>query len=514
MKKTLSPFAQTILATVVSIAIIEVLSFGVFVFPSARNIIFVLIAAFAILLSLFAPRLLVYILWAELLIGSKGYLFSTIINGQSISLRLVLFGLMMALFLVDILRYKKTLHLPPKMFPLVCVFALILLLASVNGLRHGYALTDVFLDMNGYLYLGLLFPFLLYLHTPQHFRELLGVTIGAGIMVFLKSAFLLLVFSHKILPWMSYLYPWVRKTGVGEITLLPDISDSFYRIFFQSHFFIPAFLILLVSVVYFFLHSSTKPLGELLKRRQTWMVFLACVISVSLVLLSYSRSFWLALAFTLLCFAVTLFFLHRRLRPLALSLLTFIFASGLGLLLLVGIINVPLGGFTGAGIGGYALLEERTTKSDAASGSRFNLLPPLMDKVWEQPLIGSGFGTPVTYKTLDARALATNPDGNFTTYSFEWAYLDMITEMGLIGLSVILALFVIVLKTLWQRFRAVPEDRVFSRALLMGSFFSLLFLLATHATTPYISHPLGLGLFIVATLIAVNYDRSTAEAHD
>ena len=31
-----------------------------------------------------------------------------------------------------------------------------------------------------------------------------------------------------------------------------------------------------------------------------------------------------------------------------------------------------------------------------------------------------GFGTSVTYETSDPRALETNPDGLFTTYSFEW----------------------------------------------------------------------------------------------
>lgn len=252
----------------------------------------------------------------------------------------------------------------------------------------------------------------------------------------------------------------------------------------------------------------------LFKHRGVRIFLLTIILSVSMVILSYSRSFWLALAVTLLCMAVTLFLLHRNLRALFSSFLILLLSSFVGLGLLVGIMNIPLAGFTGAGIGAYQLIEERTTKGESASGSRFNLLPPLINKAMKQPLFGSGFGTTVTYKTLDARALATNPDGNFTTYSFEWAYLDMITEMGIVGLGVVLALFVIVLKTLWQRFRGLPDENIFPRALFFGSFFSLVFLLFTHATTPYISHPLGLGLFIMATLIAVNYDTLSKQTHD
>ena len=92
----------------------------------------------------------------------------------------------------------------------------------------------------------------------------------------------------------------------------------------------------------------------------------------------------------------------------------------------------------GGGISAASLIKERvTTTEEAAIGSRFQLLKPLLNKYLEKPIIGAGFGTTVTYTTEDPRSKQQN-NGLYTTYSFEWGYLDVLVKIGAVGLLVYL----------------------------------------------------------------------------
>jgi len=53
-----------------------------------------------------------------------------------------------------------------------------------------------------------------------------------------------------------------------------------------------------------------------------------------------------------------------------------------------------------------------------------------------------GFGKELTYQSNDPRVLQNHPDGLYTTYAFEWGYLDIALKIGVVGLLVYLALIV------------------------------------------------------------------------
>jgi O-antigen ligase len=139
------------------------------------------------------------------------------------------------------------------------------------------------------------------------------------------------------------------------------------------------------------------------------------------------------------------------------------------------------------------VLSDRATQTnESAIGSRWALLPELWSSILDAPLLGSGFGKTVTYYSSDPRVLLNNPTGEYTTYAFEWGWLDIWLKLGLLGLISYLWLIVMQIIKI-GRFRG--EFKPLSRL-------SLLAILATlttvHIFTPYINHPLGIGMILLA----------------
>ncbi len=140
------------------------------------------------------------------------------------------------------------------------------------------------------------------------------------------------------------------------------------------------------------------------------------------------------------------------------------------------------------------MFSDRLTDLDeAAVRSRWDLLPPLGREIIKHPIIGSGFGTTVTYKSSDPRAVQVNPGGIFTTYAFEWGFLDIMLKIGLTGLIVYLLLIGKIWRSGW---RLGQSGEFISFGLLLG----LGALLATNFFSPYLNHPLGIGYIILSDI--------------
>jgi O-antigen ligase len=137
------------------------------------------------------------------------------------------------------------------------------------------------------------------------------------------------------------------------------------------------------------------------------------------------------------------------------------------------------------------MFEDRLTDlSEAAVRSRWDLLPPLGKAIVKHPIIGSGFGTTVTYKSSDPRAVQLSPDGQFTTYAFEWGYLDILLKIGLAGLVVYLLLIVKIWRSGWRSGRS-------GDFMPLGLLLGISALLATNFFSPYLNHPLGIGYILL-----------------
>jgi hypothetical protein len=140
--------------------------------------------------------------------------------------------------------------------------------------------------------------------------------------------------------------------------------------------------------------------------------------------------------------------------------------------------------------GGLDIKERFELIAEEAASSRWNLLPPLWTAIKHNAIGGAGFGATVTYVSNDPRVRALNPTGLYTTSSFEWGYLDIWLKIGLVGMLVYAwIIWKITIKALKYD---VPSRLISS----LGPIFGLLAVLSVHIGSPYLNHPLGLGLVL------------------
>jgi O-antigen ligase len=109
----------------------------------------------------------------------------------------------------------------------------------------------------------------------------------------------------------------------------------------------------------------------------------------------------------------------------------------------------------------------------------------------ETPLLGSGFGTTVTYMSSDPRIVSTT-GGTYTTAAFEWNYHDILVKMGLLGLLAYGYLLYAIFLVLWR-----SDER--ERRWLVPAFFALLML---NVVSPFLNHPLGIGYLALLLALA------------
>lgn len=136
-------------------------------------------------------------------------------------------------------------------------------------------------------------------------------------------------------------------------------------------------------------------------------------------------------------------------------------------------------------------LESRFGSGEAAVSSRWSLLPVMQEGIARHPWIGSGFGATLTYTSQDPR-IVQKTGGEYTTYAFEWGWHDLWYKLGLMG----------VLAMVWTlgsigRFAARLE-----RAERWWAWSTLVALATVHVFTPYLNHPLGIGVLILVWVVA------------
>lgn len=490
-------FGKTFLLTLLFLLVIEGLSIAGWSWPLAGKIIFWLIVACTFLLSWMRLDLAFCVVLAELLVGSKGYLFSYDIGNFTVSLRL---GLFLAIFSVWFIHYflkRQVSFRQSKLFWWFTAFFLVYLGAVINSLARNYPLKNVFLDANGYLYFGLIFVFYEVFADQEKIRRGLEVFFAGLIIFALKTLTLLIIFSAQP-DFISLVYRWARDTRVEEITF---VAQNFYRIFSQSHFYSLVGAILIITLL------ALKSRAEWQKRYRFLVIALTCS-TVSL-LISYSRSFWLSFILTaivmLVVFVKRYRFSFRRVFKFSLALIGLLTLEAVLIVLLVSLPTWLTTGQPGTSLA--SLIEERIGDSqEPALQSRWSLLKPLTKEIISSPVIGKGFASEVTYVSSDPRLVASS-GGIYRTYGFEWGYLDIMLKMGLIGLAVY-GLF------LWQLGKlglmAYKKCSSEQQIIVLGLLFGLLALIISHATTPYLNHPLGIGYLLLCAAVFERFHHGSS----
>ncbi|KPJ85632.1 hypothetical protein AMJ57_02360, partial [Parcubacteria bacterium SG8_24] len=383
--------------------------------------------------------------------------------------------------------------------------ALLVLLAfgTVRGIIGGNDLGNIFFDANGYAYFAL-FPAVISVLAAPPWRERLLILLAAAVTVSVGKALLVFyLFSHRVSSVMLMIYTWIRDTRVGEITIM---AGDFYRVFFQAHVFA-----LVVAFILFLLLVRPAATG----RRRTGLLHLAFIWSLTGLVMGLSRSFWFGGFVGVIAALVSLRWLSGSFRPWKRALTVGLVGLAAALLVITATYLIPFPR-RGADVSFASLFGSRafSLSGEAAANSRWALLPELWQAGWRHPVFGSGLGTTVTYTTSDPRLLALNPTGRYTTYAFEWGYHDLWVKFGILGLvifawflAVVLAPYVFRLRLSrgrWSpdRVHESPSDMK-KTAWVAGVLVGALALLATNVFSPYLNHPLGIGILMLVAAFGI-----------
>jgi hypothetical protein len=486
------------------VAVFEFLSYLGDLNPSLEPWLFGAAIILALILSLYNIKYGVWLVLLELFIGSQGYLLYFDTGSIHISLRLGLWLIVMSVWLKDFLisffnkNYpRRSIFLDKKIFSTAyfsyfLVLFFFILSGLINGFLNGNNFQNIFFDFNGWLYFALIFPFYESFFNPaiasdNPFQPVWRLLAVAATWLSFKTLLLLFFFSH-ILPaggagiffLTQELYNWVRNTLVGEITFMPS---GFIRIFIQSQIYI-----LIALIIGWF--AAGNYLHEIKKNIKVLIIFiLAGAFLSAAIITSFSRSFWLALIFTFLFYA---FWAIKKigwknfLSVSALMAISLLIGFGLMAAIVRFPIPAPSVNFNFAS----ALSNRVSAGNEAAVASRYALLPELLKKIQKNLILGGGFGTTVSYHSSDPRILEQNPSGLYTTYAFEWGWLDIWLKFGFFGLIFYLLLLAKLIIDGWK------NNNFFSAALSAG----ILLLVVVSIFTPYTNHPLGIGFLIIAAV--------------
>ena len=485
----------------------ELFSYFSYSIPQMNPGLFWVLATAFLGLAIWRLEAGVMIVLAELFIGSKGYLYFIELGSFKLSIRIAIWSLLMLVWLGKFALafwQERTLkawvgRIKATRFGLA--FSVLFLLAAW-GLLNGWLTQgdpkSVFLDANAWIYFGLVFPLYWVRKNKQLPHTLWSVFWAATTWLSIKTLFLLYIFSHGQTLLIFSLYRWVRDTGIGEIT---QIEGGFYRVFIQSQIYnLFAFFF---AACWLAANASGQKLIEYFRKKETKIVLTLLSLNLITILLSFSRSFWVGAAAGFAMSGLWLIFKAAKsegafFKNLLRSVRTLLTAGVIAIILSVAVIGTtialpwprPTGGFNATD-----LFSERLTEADeSAIGSRWALLPKLWEQIESSPISGKGFGAEVTYKSQDPRVLKISPDGNYTTSAFEWGWLDIWLKLGIFGLLSYLYLLYKIGREDWR----TPG----SYGLPNGSFtIAIITLAAVHVFTPYLNHPLGIGLVLIAAAL-------------
>lgn len=495
--------------------IIYGLSFLGYIFPLAGLILFFVILIVVLNLTLKKLEYGVLIVLFELILGHKGYLFSLDLGGKFVlSLRLAIFLIVMVVWLVAALRQKKfALAQTPYFIPLVA-FATVIIGAILIGYLNGHDWAASFFDWNGYLYLGIAFPLFEVIKKSDFTRKLMSVFIGGIIAMSLLGLFL---FGDFFLT-KQWARPDMASAIMTESATAEDAATGQYafggitnRLYDESgkpveyrwQKDLGLGMISYVGGRYFRVSASGQTwtlagflLGLYLLLRRPWrapetksLIGLIFICGLTLAI-SFSRSLWIGAGGGLLAM---LFFLPRK------KALQFI--GVIAVLVVVGTAGIYFLSPSTFQTMGDRLVSIINPSRELAGQNRLNLLEPIMVKIKNTPFSGQGFGTPIIYESV-----VPEKQGFIKVFMYEWGYLDQLVKYGIIGLGV----FTWFLVTVFQSARRATRNltapaQADEKYILVGLVLAVIGLLCTHITSPYLNHPLGLGLILITAAFAYNY---------
>lgn len=491
--------------------IIEALSFLAFPRPLLNGALLVILSLAVIIISAYRLEYGFLALLGELFIGSMGHLFFiNLAAGGQLPLRMAIWSAFMIVFAVKLVKQlimARKMNTAPegvvaentekneensylknlknfggaKFFIILAVF---IVLALINGFARGHAGNLIFSDFNSWLFFLLIIPAAaIYGNGEEEKITRLKICFLAGALwLSLKTLILLFIFTHDS-AISQEIYTWLRKTLSGEMT--PTKAD-WPRVFIQGQIY---------SGIAFFASFWASQASFKLKnifRRADFLILFMSASFLSALIISFSRSFWAGLLAALL-FSLILIWRFYSFQKMIVAGIWLLSSLALSFLIIYAVSAWPY--IHKPGNFGASFLDRVSNSDEAAVASRWSLLPALTTEIKKEPFLGQGYGATVTYKSSDPRILQASPTGVYTTYAFEWGYLELWLKLGLLGLAAYLLLLYQLIKN------GIKNGFKTGQTLFFALAAGLIFLAVTNIFTPYLNHPLGIGIIVLSSCL-------------
>ncbi len=420
------------------------------------------------------PDWALYLVIMEMFLGGSGHFLEFV----GLSIRTMMIGFYLFLWLADQIgnhALKQKININSSLGVLLIVFCVFLFLSAVNGFLHNNSAVYIIQNIIPYFFLILLFPsfHIFQDERTQRFlvRNLLVFIIGSAFL----SLAIFIFYSGGFGALQDGFYHWYRDIALGKIT---NIGNGFFRIVEPEHLLLVPFILILTSLL---MRDE--------KHHIMWRIIAICALIP--LAINLSRGYFLALAIGLL----VLKYKHRFHRWLIVSL------STLGILLLI-FITLSLLASQGQTMGlellGIRIISLTNPQIEISTATRMMILPNILEIIKNNPLLGAGLGSTVTF----FNSLIYD---QVTTRQFDWGYLQMWVELGLFGLLSFLSIVFFAISRLMQKIRSYADYHDFDVGLLAG----LIAFLIINITAPALFHIFGIVYIIFASTIALKPDQNT-----
>ena len=406
-----------------------------------------------------------FIIAAELILGGAG----SFLEIGGIALRTILLVVAMGIFVYQTIAEKKYQIFWQNKYTVFATCGLVLAasLAATIGYLHGHPLKLIIADLIPYFFFLYYFPLSQLIISENSRRITFRMILAAIIGNFLFIYGTLVGFSTKLFVLQDNYYHWFRDVASGKIT---DYATGFFRIVLNEQLLlIPLFLVL-------FSYQLRKD-----KIKHHRLITLASILLLAILTINLTRIYLVALAVGML-----LLFSFKNWKKWFVysAIATGIFVS----IFVLTNLAATKGKSLGLEYLGLRLQSIAAPTIEDSSLSRTLLLPKIWEKIKTNPVLGTGLGDTVTVYSPVFKQEITTPH-------FDWGYLEIWAEMGLIGL---LAWFVLIGYILWL---LRPN---------LASGVPLAALLAINLTSPALFHVMGILLItILATIAAKNQIKTS-----
>lgn len=398
----------------------------------------------------------------ELILGGVG----GFLQIYSISVRSVLLLISMSIFFV---QSRSTFFENKK--DLIINFLLIALagFGVFNGYLHHHTIKLVIADAVPYLFLLYYFPLKILLRDARWKNFALTALKSAIIGEITVVVFSFISFATGWFVLQNPYYHWFRDIAAGKIT---HLSFNFFRIVLNEQ------LLLIPILLYIFWLIIQQG-------KKTAYFFLIALLAVYA--FDLTRIYLIALGVGLI-FLLSRENWRKWLGVTAGSVLIF-------LIFFSGVYSIASSGKSfGLEVFGLRLQSIVSPTLEESSLSRLLLLPKILDQIKSHPLLGSGLGSTISVFSPVEKTI-------ITTSQYDWGYLEIISELGLVGL-------VIWLTFLYHVFSKIKKSPAKWQ---LASFIALLVI---NITSPALFHVLGiLWLTLISSLGDVSPEQSPAPSH-